>query len=139
SASAALSDIGVGPTRCTEVIVVFKSFTTRVGTGDLEGELHADEIEKKGWQEFGTVTGRLRRAAPFNFKLARKAVRINGATTIALTKLDILFPDMKGKTHITDITPEANKFILEIENYTGVHVKYISTGPGSTELIIRKE
>lgn len=139
SASATLSDIGVGPTRCNDVIVVLKSYTTRVGTGHLEGELSPEEIEKKGWQEFGTVTGRLRRAAPFNFDLARKAVRINGATAIALTKLDILYPEMKGKTELKDITQEAMEFISKIEDFTGVPVKYISTGPGSTELIIRKE
>lgn len=137
-AAATLSDIGVGPTRCDEVIVVLKSYTTRVGEGELEGELSADEIEKRGWQEFGTVTGRLRRAAPFNFELARKACRINGATAIALTKLDILYPDMKGKTSLDHLTLEAKEFINKIEDYTGVPVKYLSTGPGSTELIMGK-
>ncbi|MCE7734818.1 MAG: adenylosuccinate synthetase [Candidatus Heimdallarchaeota archaeon] len=137
-ASATLSDIGIGPTRCDEVIVVLKSYTTRVGEGELEGELSAEEIEKRGWQEFGTVTGRLRRAAPFNFELAKKAVRINGATEIALTKLDILYPNMKGKTNYNDLEEEAKEFINKIEDYTGVPVKYISTGPGSTELIIAK-
>ncbi|MHA2029237.1 MAG: adenylosuccinate synthetase [Candidatus Kariarchaeaceae archaeon] len=138
-ASATLSDIGIGPTRCDKVIVVLKSYTTRVGEGHLEGELSADEIEKRGWQEFGTVTGRLRRAAPFNFELARKAVRINGATAIALTKLDILYPYMKGKTELSDLSQDAKDFITKIEDYTGVPVKYISTGPGSTELILNKK
>ena len=138
AASGALSDIGVGPTRCDEVIVVFKSFVTRVGEGHLEGELSSEEVVKRGWQEFGTVTGRLRRAAPFDFDLAKRAVRINGATAIALTKMDILYPEITGKTSITDLQGESLEFVEKIEDYTGVPVKYISTGPSSTDLIIRE-
>ena len=60
---------------------------TRVGTGPMPGELGAEETEKKGWAEFGTVTGRPRRAAEFDFNLARRAVMLNSATQIAITKL----------------------------------------------------
>ncbi|MCY3414870.1 MAG: adenylosuccinate synthetase [Candidatus Heimdallarchaeota archaeon] len=138
TASAALSDLGIGPTKATEVIVVFKSYVTRVGTGHLEGELSEEEVVKRGWQEYGTVTGRLRRAAPFNHELARKAVRINGATAIALTKLDILFPVLKGATTIEayEAVPEAMKFVQEIEDSTKIPVKYLSTGPEAEALIV---
>ena len=40
-----------------EVLVVFKAYLTRVGTGPMPGELNAEETEQKGWAEFGTVTG----------------------------------------------------------------------------------
>ncbi|HXZ98408.1 MAG TPA: adenylosuccinate synthetase, partial [Candidatus Acidoferrum sp.] len=93
-ASAICSDVGVGPTEVDDVIVVFKAFVTRVGEGPLEGQLSEEETRKRGWQEFGTVTGRLRRAAPFNFELAKRAVRLNGATQAAITKLDVAFPDV---------------------------------------------
>ena len=89
TASAACSDVGIGPKNVDEVIVVFKSYVTRVGAGPLENEISEEEINKKGWSEFGTVTGRQRRAAPFNFELAKKACIINSATQIALTKLDL--------------------------------------------------
>ncbi len=138
TASAALSDVGIGPTRATEVIVVFKAFVTRVGEGHLDGELDADEVIRRNWQEYGTVTGRLRRAAPFDFKLARKAVRINGATNIALTKMDILFPELKGATTTDALTKASLEFIEKIEEKTGVRVTYISTGPEAKALIIRE-
>jgi len=50
--------------------LVFKSYVTRVGAGELPGELSQDELVARGWVERGTVTGRPRRAAPFNLKLA---------------------------------------------------------------------
>lgn len=95
-ASAICSDVGIGPTVVDDVIVVFKAFVTRVGEGPLENQLPAEEVERRGWAEFGTVTGRPRRAAPFDFKLAKRAVMLNGATQIAVTKLDIVYPECKG-------------------------------------------
>jgi Adenylosuccinate synthetase (EC 6.3.4.4) len=92
TASALLSEAGIGPKRVSEVIVVFKAYVTRVGEGPLDGELDYEEAVKRGWMEKGTVTGRPRRVAPFNFDLAKKSIMLNSATQIALTKLDALFP-----------------------------------------------
>ena len=96
TASAACSDVGVGPTKVNDVIIVFKAYTTRVGGGPLPNELTWEEAERRGWAEIATVTRRKRRAAPFNYELAKRAVMLNGATQAALTKIDILFPDCKG-------------------------------------------
>ena len=96
TASAACSDVGVGPTKVSDVIIVFKSYTTRVGAGPLPNELPWEEAEKRGWAEIATVTGRRRRAAPFNYELARRGIMLNGATQAALTKIDVLFPECKG-------------------------------------------
>ncbi|RMG35134.1 MAG: adenylosuccinate synthetase [Methanobacteriota archaeon] len=137
TASTFAADVGIGPTKVDEVIVVFKAFTTRVGTGPLNGELSEDEIRKRGWVEYGTVTGRPRRAAPFDFSLARKSVQLNGATTLALTKMDIVFPEMAGKISEKDITRGAMEFIEKVEDVAKVPVKYVSTGPGSEHLIVR--
>src|SRR5207253_11229039 len=92
TASAACADVGVGPTQVDDVIVIFKAYVTRVGEGPLEGQLKRDEVARRGWTEIRTVTGRERRAAPLDFKLAKRAVQRNGATQIASTKLDVLFP-----------------------------------------------
>jgi adenylosuccinate synthase len=135
TASAACADVGVGPTQVDEVIVIFKAYVTRVGEGPLEGQLDRDEVARRGWTEFGTVTGRERRAAPFDFKLAKRAVRLNGATQIALTKLDVLFPSAKGARHLEDLDKPARAFISEIEKQTGVPVKLIGTGPSEEDLI----
>ncbi len=134
-AAAAVSDIGVGPTRVTDVVVVFKAFVTRVGEGYLKDELSFEEAKERGWDEYGTVTGRPRRAAPFDYELARKACRLNGATQLALTKMDIVFPELEGAVHIDQISERAWDFIKKVEQETGVKVVFVSTGPGSTELI----
>ncbi len=137
-ASGALSDVGIGPTMVDEVILVLKAFMTRVGEGPFEDELEPEEVKKRGWEEYGTVTGRLRRAAPFNYEMAKTAVRINGASSIALTKMDILFPELKGANRLDQLTPEAREFIHKIEDATKVHVKYVSTGPEVDAMIIRE-
>ena len=134
-ASAMLSDVGLGPTKVKEVVLVFKSFVTRVGAGYLKNELTYEESKLRGWDEYGTVTGRPRRAAEFDYELAKKACELNGATQIAITKLDILFPSIKGKKNKMDIPKEVMDFISQIESFTKVKVKYLSTGPSSDELI----
>ncbi|HIE47172.1 MAG TPA: adenylosuccinate synthetase, partial [Nitrosopumilus sp.] len=107
TASGICADVGIGPTKVNEVIVVFKSYVTRVGTGPLDKELSLDDAEKKGWSEFGTVTGRQRRAADFDFDLARRAIMLNGATQISITKLDVLFSDCAGETSFDKLSDDA--------------------------------
>src|SRR5438309_747383 len=111
------------------------AYVTRVGEGPLEGQLDREEVARRGWTEFGTVTGRERRAAPFDFKLARRAVQLNGATQIAVTKLDVLFPSAKGARHLEDLDDGAMAFISKIEKETGVPVTLIGTGPNEENLI----
>ena len=135
TASGLCSDIGIGPKRINEVILVIKSYTTRVGAGPLKDELTINETKKRGWQEIGTVTGRMRRAAPLNLDLIKKASILNSATQIALTKLDILFPECKGITKISELTPEAHKFIKDIENFVKVPITFIGTGKDNSEII----
>ena len=96
TASAICSDVGIGPKKIDEVLIVFKSYVTRVGEGPLANEISIEELREKNWLEFGSVTGRQRRAAPFDFNLAKKSIQINSATQIALTKLDIFFLNAKA-------------------------------------------
>jgi adenylosuccinate synthase len=138
SASGICSDIGIGPKRVDEVIVVFKSYTTRVGSGPLEEELSPDETLKRGWQEFGSVTGRLRRAAPFNYKLAKKAITLNSGTQLALTKLDTIFPEAGRVRDFEQLPREAKAFVNEMEAELATPVVYIGTGPDAEDIIVRK-
>ena len=135
TASGICADVGIGPKRVDEVIVVFKSYLTRVGTGPMPGELDADETSKKGWEEFGTVTGRLRRAAEFDFDLARRAVMLSSATQISITKLDVRFPNCAGVTSYNDLDDDARTFIKNIETELGVSVTLIGTGPRVNDVI----
>jgi adenylosuccinate synthase len=137
SASAICSDVGVGPTAIDDVVVVFKAFVTRVGEGPLEGQLSQEETQKRGWQEFGTVTRRPRRAAPFDFSLAKRSVRLNGATQAAITKIDVVFPQAAGARRYEDLPADAKAFLNEVEKKTGVPVTLIGTGPSNENLIDR--
>jgi len=139
SASAICSEAGVGPTKVDNVLVVFKAFVTRVGTGPLPGELTKEEALKHGWFETAAGTGRDRRSAPFNFELAKKAVMVNGVTQAALTKLDILFPQCKGARTYDKLSTEAKQFINEIEKQTGISVVLIGTGPEALDIIDRRK
>ncbi|HEY6534867.1 MAG TPA: adenylosuccinate synthetase [Candidatus Nitrosocosmicus sp.] len=139
TASAICSDIGVGPKKVDEVLIVFKSYVTRVGEGPLANELSADEAKNKNWQEFGSVTGRQRRAAPFDFNLAKKSIQINSATQIALTKLDILFPECKGIKEYSKLEDKAKKFVENIESETGIPVTIIGTGAEINDTIDRRK
>jgi len=129
TAAGICADVGLGPKNVNEVLVVFKAYLTRVGTGPMPGELGAEETEKKGWAEFGTVTGRPRRAAEFDFNLARRAVMLNSATQIAITKLDVRFPECSGVKSIDELSSDAKSFIKNIEEKLEVPVTLIGTGP----------
>ena len=138
TASGICADVGLGPTKVDDVIVVFKSYVTRVGTGPLAKELSPEEAQEKGWSEFGTVTGRQRRAADFDFDLARRAIMLNGATQIAITKLDVLFPDCAGKSSFDELSDDARSFIQTIEGELSLPVTIIGTGPAVNDVVDRR-
>jgi adenylosuccinate synthase len=135
TASQACADVGIGPTEVDDVMVIFKAYVTRVGEGPLDGQLDRSEVLKRGWMEHGTVTGRERRAAPFDFTLARRAIQLNGGTQIALTKLDVLFPAAKGVADRLKLPSDARDFLSKIERETGVPVTLIGTGANETDII----
>ena len=88
--------LGIGPQHIERVVGVVKAYQTRVGAGpmptELTGEL-GDRLRGTGaqpWDEFGTTTGRPRRCGWLDVVTLRYAVRINGLTEMAITKLDIL-------------------------------------------------
>jgi adenylosuccinate synthase len=91
AAGAAVS-FGIGPNRIDEVIGVAKAYVTRVGEGPFPSEIQGpehDRVRELG-HEFGTVTGRERRCGWLDLVALRFAVRVNGITSLALTKLDVL-------------------------------------------------
>ncbi len=135
TASGICADIGLGPKKVDDVMVVFKSYVTRVGTGVLSGELPADEVAARGWSEVGTVTGRQRRAAEFDFELAKRAIMLNSATQIGLTKLDVLFKECAHKNSFEQLNDAAKSFITKIEDVLDVPVTLIGTGAGVNDII----
>jgi len=138
TASSACSDVGVGPKKVNEVLIVFKAYTTRVGGGPLPDEISWEEAEKRGWAEIASVTGRRRRAAPFHFGLAKRAVMLNSATQAAVTKIDAVFPDCRGVKSFEKLSKEAKKFVEKIEKELGIPVTLLGTGPEVWEVVDRR-
>ena len=90
---------GIGPTKISRVVGVYKAYCSRVGGGPMPTELKdeiGDLIRERG-HEYGTVSGRPRRCGWFDAVAARHSTRINGFTGAAITRLDILdtFPHLK--------------------------------------------
>ncbi|PYQ12362.1 MAG: adenylosuccinate synthase [Acidobacteria bacterium] len=92
TAGGACTGSGIGPTRITGVLGVFKAYCSRVGAGPFPTEQQGeagDRIRERG-REYGTVTGRPRRCGWFDGVLGRYAVRVNSMDSAALTLLDVL-------------------------------------------------
>jgi adenylosuccinate synthase len=88
----ACTGLGIPPAAVTRVIGVVKAYTTRVGEGPFPTELtgkEGDSLRERG-MEYGATTGRPRRCGWFDAVVARYAVRINGLSFLAVTKLDVL-------------------------------------------------
>jgi adenylosuccinate synthase len=91
-AGAAATGIGIGPTRIESVIGVAKAYVTRVGEGPFPTEIEGPDqarVRELG-EEYGTTTGRERRCGWLDLVGLRFAARVNGMTSLALTKLDVL-------------------------------------------------
>ena len=92
AAGGACTGTGVGPTMIDAVMGIAKAYTTRVGSGPFPTEL-TDEVgrglQERG-KEFGSTTGRARRCGWFDAVVVRHATVVNGLTSLALTKLDVL-------------------------------------------------
>ncbi|MRS11863.1 MAG: adenylosuccinate synthase [Actinobacteria bacterium] len=92
TAGGACTGVGVGPKRIDRVLGIAKAYITRVGSGPFPTELF-DETGRhliEVGHEYGTTTGRERRAGWFDGLIARFAVQINGLTDLVITKLDVL-------------------------------------------------
>jgi adenylosuccinate synthase len=92
TAGGAAVGAGIGPTAIHGVLGVVKAYTTRVGNGPLPTEAKdasGAKLRELGG-EFGAVTGRPRRCGWFDATVVRYAVRVNGLTGLAVTKLDVL-------------------------------------------------
>ena len=92
TAAGVLEGVGVGARALGHIIGIVKAYSTRVGEGPFVTEqLNAtgDALREKG-AEYGATTGRPRRLGWLDLPVVRQAVRINGLTELAITKIDIL-------------------------------------------------
>ena len=92
TAGGACTGLGIGTNTIGEAIGIVKAYTTRVGSGPFPTEQEnatGEHLRERG-REYGATTGRARRCGWMDTLVVRHAVRVNGFTSIALTKLDVL-------------------------------------------------
>ena len=92
TAGGACSGSGIGPKNINQVLGIVKAYTTRVGSGPFVTELHDEtgELIQKEGGEFGATTGRVRRCGWLDACMIHEAIRLNGITSLVITKLDVL-------------------------------------------------
>jgi adenylosuccinate synthase len=128
TAGGACTGAGIGPTQIQEVIGVAKAYATRVGNGPFPSELSGDIAERlrEEGREYGATTGRPRRCGWFDAVAIRHAARVNGLTSLVITKLDVLdsLPEIKmvvayeiGGRRVTEM-PES---LAELDAIEPVH------------------
>lgn len=165
TAAGALQGLGLPPKVLTGCIGVAKAYCTRVGGGPFPTEANEKDsarLRSRG-NEFGATTGRPRRCGWFSFPDLTFAAAINGFTHLNLTKLDVLDEEKsipiytkagsteqgvrreelpgwrkstKGFTRFGDLPENAKNYVRFIEDYVGVPISFIGTGPGREEMIL---
>jgi len=92
TAGGACTGLGIGPNTIAEVLGIVKAYTTRVGSGPFPTELadKTGELLRERGREYGATTGRARRCGWADTLIIRHSVRVNGLTSVAITKLDVL-------------------------------------------------
>lgn len=129
-AGSACVGTGVGPQRIKKVLGITKGYTTRVGSGpfptEIEGKL-GDELQSLGG-EFGATTGRKRRCGWLDLVALKYAIRINGISSIALMKLDVLssLKEIKVCTHYELDGKRTDEYFVSMEKLERVKPIYKS-------------
>lgn len=161
--SAAMCISGIPPTKINEIVGVAKCYSTYVGNGPFITEIKDEQLNEKIAQlgnEFGTTTKRRRRIGYLNLPALKYACTVNGCTSIALTKSDVLVGiktkccvayELDGKIidripmckndyyHCMPIYEDVEvktgeEFISIVENFVGIPVKYFSFGPERNQI-----
>lgn len=141
TASQFAADTGIGPKLVDNVVVIYKSYLSRVGTDPKFKEWSKTTSKKNGIEEHGSVSGRKRRLGDFNVDMAAKAYIRNTGTISAITCVDKLFPGNENITSYKKLTKEAKEFIKQIESKVHAKTKrfqtfqLLSTGPDLYDII----
>jgi adenylosuccinate synthase len=151
---------GLNPKQIDEVVGVIKSYGSYVGTNqsfdDIKDETINDLLCELG-QEYGTTTGRRRRLCWLDLDQISKAIKINGPTKLAITRLDTLgqlpfayiksqgvlkkfetWGDLSNISSIQDLPSAAKEFLSFIENTLNVPIWAVGIGPERSQLLIKE-
>ena len=145
TAAATLSEAGISPRRVRRVIIVARTFPTRVEgpSGPLPEELTAAEIaDATGLSEAavaGGAAGGNGRLAGFDWEGLREAAELNGATDLALTFADWYDPKNRGVHRFDQLTVPTIRFIDDLEQVAGCRVSLVSTDFARRAVLDRRE
>lgn len=153
TAAACLAEAGLTQRHVRKVVMVCRTYPIRVGnstTGNTSGymseELTFEEIARRSgvpldeikMTEVGSVSGRTRRIAEFDWHLLRRALLLNGPTDLALTFADYLGVKNQNAFRYEQLTDETQRFIGELEQVSGLPVSLISTAFNERNIIDRR-
>ena len=152
SVAGTLAEAGVAPRRVRKVVMVCRTYPIRVenppgGTsGYMSQEIDWETVASRSGQdadelkrnERGSVSGRLRRVAEFDWQLLRRSSHLNGATDIALTFVDYLDKSNQQARRYEQLRPDSIMFIEEVERVAGAPVSLISTRFHTRSIIDRR-
>ena len=145
TAAAFLSEAGLSPLTVREIYMVLRTYPIRVAgnSGPLPGEITWAKLSENARYphavaEYTTVTKKLRRVAHFDWDMAKKAVRANRPTGIALHGADYLDYGDYGKTDWSSLSRTTREFVRSLEDMLEVPVSFVFTGPSAEQIIDRR-
>lgn len=124
-----LVDAGISPQLLSRVILVARTFPIRVAGNSGPLKMETDWETLKLEPEKTTVTQKVRRVGHWDDELISRAIRLNRPCEIALTFIDYIAPEDKGKTTLTDLGSNSVNFIRRVEDIHQVLVSMVATGP----------
>jgi adenylosuccinate synthase len=148
-----LAEAGIAPSRVRRVVVVLRAYPIRVqspaenSSGPMRQELSWSDIESRaGFElgalervELGSVSGKQRRVAEFDWRQLRRAAELNGATDIALTFADYLDRRNEAARRYGQLSEETLRFVEEVEQVAGAPVSLIGTRFERRSVIDRRD
>jgi adenylosuccinate synthase len=134
NAAGVISEVGIAPTRVTDVLLVCRSYPIRVAgnSGPMQDEISWEDLGVK--PEITTVTKKVRRVARWDDKLFENSVLMNDPSEVALTFADYIDPNvygLKGKMEYPELPQSLREWISSKSPILSEKIKYIGTGPDS--------
>lgn len=135
NAAGIISEVGIAPSRVTDVILVVRTYPIRVAgnSGPMKGEITWEELSARLGvnmvPEKTTVTKKIRRIAEWDDELFEQSCLLNAPTEIALTFADYIDPDIAGAVTVEELD-KSSKFVQFVcEHLCDKKLKYVGTGP----------
>lgn len=134
NASGIIAEVGIAPTRVTDVLMVIRTYPIRVAgnSGPMENEISWEELSHRTGMnlcEYTTVTKKVRRVAEFDDKLFRNSCILNAPTELALTFADYVDPIIKDCDDLKRVVASKPLCNFMKEHDLLSKIKYIGTGP----------